>query len=43
MKSCKNCGIAINISEETVECFKFGKKAVVEVTDESCMHHIEIK
>ena len=43
MKSCENCGIAIMNNVESVECFKFGKKSALLVTEKSCTYHIDIK
>ena len=43
IKTCKNCGIAIENDVDPVECFKFGKKDVSEDTGKNCIYHIDIQ
>ena len=43
IKSCKNCGIAIENNVNSVECFRFGEKDVSEDTDKTCIYHIYIQ
>lgn len=43
IKSCKNCGIAVDNDTNPVECFKFGKKETSENTDVTCIYYTEIQ
>ncbi|MCX7749138.1 MAG: hypothetical protein N2645_19935 [Clostridia bacterium] len=42
MKNCSNCGIAIKHDEDSLDCFKFGKKNASIVDTEKCDYYTKV-